>query len=181
MTEWISIPEFAKRELKSPQYIRRLIRDGKITETAVRQKGKRFLINPKQAIADLAANTSYMNKRPAVEHLEKEKQNETVSDYKKESVINSAGLKIVSLAEAQKLQANYIAALKKIDLEERQGDVLQKTDVEQDAFNIARRTRDAILNIPDRISAELASATDTHVINSKLTKELIQALEELSS
>ena len=173
MTEWLSVPEFAKHVKKTPQYINRSVRNGKISETALKQKGKRFLINPKRAIEDMERNVSYINKKSGVEQSGKETE--------KKKTIKNAGLDIVPLAEAQKLQANYIAALKKIELEERQGYLLKKEDVEKDFFDVGRRVRDALLNIPDRISAELASITDTHVINDLLTVEISQALEELSS
>ena len=173
MTEWLSVPEFAKQVKKTPQYINRSVRNGKISEAALKPKGKRFLINPKRAIADMERNVSYINKKSGVEQSGKETE--------KKQTIKDAGLDIVPLAEAQKLQANYIAALKKIELEERQGYLLKKEDVEKDFFNVGRRVRDALLNIPDRISAELASITDTHVINDLLTVEISQALEELSS
>jgi len=73
-----------------------------------------------------------------------------------------------------------VAALKKIELKEKQGEYLLKSDVEKDAFDMARIIRDAVLNIPDRISAELASIKDIHVISEKLTSELTTCLEELT-
>lgn len=190
MVTWRSIPEFAKEVGFTPEYIRKLVRSGKIAENATKPKGKRFLINPDLAKECLKNNISYVGKHKSVEQnktkqkpkvKQKPKQNK-VSDAQKKQTISDAGLGgVVSLAEAQKLKENYIAALKKIELEERRGDLLQKTDVEKEAFEIARGVRDAILNIPDRISAELASMTDTHKINDKLITEITQALEELSS
>jgi uncharacterized protein YxjI len=79
------------------------------------------------------------------------------------------------------LKANYDAALKKLEYEQKNGDLLEKSSVERDAFETARRVRDSILNIPDRIGAELASSTDIFQVKEKLTKSLIQALEELAS
>ena len=44
----------------------------------------------------------------------------------------------------------------------------------------AKAVRDGILNVPDRISALLASINDPAEIHKILTKELRQVLEELS-
>ena len=86
----------------------------------------------------------------------------------------------MSLADAQKLQAQYKAALLKLEYDEKSGALTSMAKVKIDFFNIARTTRDAILNIPAKISAELASITDAHIVSEKLTSELIEALEELS-
>ncbi len=91
------------------------------------------------------------------------------------------GIGGMSMADAQKLQAKLKAALLKLDYDERVGALVSASQVEKDFFNVARLVRDAILNIPDRISAELASITDVHVISEKLTAELTVALEELSN
>jgi hypothetical protein len=63
---------------------------------------------------------------------------------------------------------------------EAEGLVIPAEEVETQTFNFARLVRDAILAIPDRIGAELASSTDVHQTTPKLTVELLQALEELS-
>jgi len=87
----------------------------------------------------------------------------------------------LTLSEAQTWQARYRAGLLELAYKKEQGELAVLKDVERDVFNMARRVRDAILNIPDRISPELASTTDTHQVNVKLTRELIQALEELAA
>lgn len=185
---WIGVPEFAKQVGMTPQYIRRLIRDGKITEKSLKPHGKRYLVNPKKAIEEMVMNTSYQAHQKPVEHTAKGKKetnkketNTASNDTEKQQIVKAAGLTIVPLAEAQKLQANYAAALKKLDLEERRGDLISKATVEKEAFEMARRVRDAILNIPNRISAELAIITDPHLITDKLNTEITAALEELSS
>jgi len=86
----------------------------------------------------------------------------------------------MSLADAQKVQAQYKAALLKLEFDEKSGKLIPAEDVKTTAFDLGRRVRDYLLNIPNRISAELATKTDVHDINEKLTLEITQALEELS-
>jgi phage terminase Nu1 subunit (DNA packaging protein) len=65
--------------------------------------------------------------------------------------------------------------------DEAENRVVPVDQVRDEAFQLARTVRDAILNVPDRISAELASYTDVHQVNQKLILELNEALEELSN
>ena len=184
---WITVLEYATQIDRTRQYVNKMINSGKISKKSTKTKGRTRYINHKKADRDLLDNLSHINKKPIVkqsdpETLKKEKpgNKKTISDQEKKDTIKSAGLEIVPLAQAQTLKANYVAALKKIELKEKQGEYLLKSDVEKDAFDMARIIRDAVLNIPDRISAELASIKDIHVISEKLTSELTTCLEELT-
>jgi len=86
----------------------------------------------------------------------------------------------MTLADAQKLQAQYKAALMKLEYEEKSSKLIPVEKVESDWFNIARVTRDAVLNISDRISSEIATISDVHLVNKRMTEELNKALEALS-
>ena len=68
-----------------------------------------------------------------------------------------------------------------VKADEAEGRVIPAEEVETQTFNFARLVRDAILAIPDRIGPELASCTDVHTTTQKLTRELLEALEELSN
>jgi phage terminase Nu1 subunit (DNA packaging protein) len=72
------------------------------------------------------------------------------------------------------------ARIEKLKADSAEGSFLPAAQVEKDFFDIARRVRDSILNVPDRIAADLASDTSAHSINDKLIRELTQSLEELS-
>lgn len=172
--KWVTIAECSRQVDVDQSVIRKQIKGGKITRAAWKYKkpgSKQIVVNVDQVIKDRAANLGQQGKAASDDQPEE----------KKTQTIQSAGLQNATRAEAEAWQAKFKAALLKLDLEERQGQLLKKVDVEKDAFNMARRVRDALLNIPDRISAELASMTDTHVINDKLTTEITQALEELSA
>jgi len=182
--EWVSIPEFAKRIGKTSQYIRKLVKSGKIEESATRPRGKRVEIDVNLAVEQLENNTSYVNKKQPVKQI----GNETKTKLKtkptpeeQQEAIEAAELDPgQSLSESQRQKALYDAAIRKLDLDERAGESLKAADVEKDAFEMARRVRDAILNVPNRISPEIASMTDVHLVSEKLTTELVAALEELS-
>lgn len=55
-----------------------------------------------------------------------------------------------------------------------------RSAVEQKVFELQRRNRDAILNIPARLSCILAAENDQEVVFQLLTQELTQAMQKLS-
>lgn len=61
------------------------------------------------------------------------------------------------------------------------GELVSVAEVKMEAFNTARVIRNNLLNIPDRVSALLASIKEEEKIHETLTKEIKTALEELSS
>jgi Rad3-related DNA helicase len=52
--------------------------------------------------------------------------------------------------------------------------------VAHEAFNAARVVRNNLLNIPDRVSALLASMSDAEKIHELLSQEITTALEKLT-
>ena len=73
----------------------------------------------------------------------------------------------------------------KIKREQRRNDIEEKKylsahDVRSAAYAKARQTRDAILNIPDRIGAIVAAESDSTKVIDIMKQELTNALEELS-
>jgi hypothetical protein len=62
-------------------------------------------------------------------------------------------------------------------LEKERGELLDASEVRNQAFTRARATRDAMQAIPARISAEFAAMTDAFEIQTKLTREIDKALQ----
>jgi phage terminase Nu1 subunit (DNA packaging protein) len=73
------------------------------------------------------------------------------------------------------------AELKELELLERKGELISASEVKSAAFESGRRVRDAIGNVPSRISALLAAENDPMKVKELLTNELRQALEGLSN
>lgn len=61
-------------------------------------------------------------------------------------------------AQAKLAKETFSANLLKLEYEERLGKLVNKDSVETAAFKRGRMVRDSILNIPDRVSAEIAAA-----------------------
>lgn len=86
-----------------------------------------------------------------------------------------------SYAASRAIREAYAARMAKIAYEEKIGSVVSAESVKDAAFNCARETRRAILDVPCRLSELLAAETNPAAIESLLTKELIAALDSLSN
>src|SRR4030067_1080931 len=78
--------------------------------------------------------------------------------------------------EGQKLENE----LKTLELEKEKGNLIPTAEVQKAAFERHRKVRDAIENIPSRISDILAAETDGYKIKEMLSQEIYQVLEGLS-
>ena len=58
--------------------------------------------------------------------------------------------------------------------------MVEVSRVEREAFSAARAVRDALSNIPDRVSNQMAAESDPVVIHQTLTEEIRKALESLT-
>jgi hypothetical protein len=85
-----------------------------------------------------------------------------------------------SLAQSKAVREAYLARLAKLDFEERSGKLVSAEEVKISAFKLARQIRDALMNIPDRVSPELAAETNAAKIHARLHREVREALAALS-
>lgn len=83
--------------------------------------------------------------------------------------------------QARMLSTLYEAKLKKLDYDKKTGKLVDADAVKKEHFRLARMVRDRILNIPNRVSDQLAALTDSHEIHMFLTKEMTEALQDLAT
>ena len=79
------------------------------------------------------------------------------------------------------LLTHYTAELKRLELEEKQGKSLPADIVCREAFECARRVRDGIFAIEDRVADILAAETNRDKIKALLNQEHRIVLNELSN
>lgn len=84
-----------------------------------------------------------------------------------------------SLNVAKRRREFALAEMAEIELAEKLGKLVRVDDVRKMGFEAARITRDALLNIPNRIADELASLKTRDEVHELLTKELFEALSSL--
>lgn len=84
-----------------------------------------------------------------------------------------------TIADSRARKEAADAELAELKLEREKGRLVDAEEVKKTAFKVARAVRDQMLNIPDRVAAELAAETDVFKINKRLTDEIRKALELL--
>lgn len=164
MAEFISVNEFAKRKGVRVKAVQDGIKNGRIQIT--KQK-KGF---PK---------------------IDWETENQAWEDNRDETQAfrsgNSPGLKSNapapsenSFAKAKAVRETLTAKILQLDYEEKTGKLVNADEVKVTWFNLARTIRDTLLNIPERISAELAAESDEFKVHKSLQNEIYKVLEVLS-
>lgn len=153
----ISQSEWARRQGFSKQYVGKLIKQGKI-----------HLIDG--MIDEYTANAELEMRR----NVDLPRQRKNHGSYFIQDDMHNLLIKTKLKNEIEK------GKLIEAEVKEKLGELVSMAEVNRVFYAKAKAVRDGILNVPDRISALLASINDPAEIHKTLTKELRQVLEELS-
>lgn len=152
--ELISIREYARRHGLGFESVRQAILDGRLIKSVKRGPNGHAQLDEQLALKEWAENTMPAKNRLA--------QAVTVDSE--------------SYAASRAKREAYNAELARLELEEKQGTLVNAADVKKEAYAAARQVRDGMLNIPDRVAAELAALTDQFEVHRRLTEEIRKAL-----
>jgi len=86
---------------------------------------------------------------------------------------------IPDLNESRARREHYQAELAKLQVTQQRGELVAADEVKKEAFKVGRSVREALANLADRLSHQLAGETDPSVIHGVLTQEHRAALVEL--
>ena len=86
---------------------------------------------------------------------------------------------IPDLNESRARREHYQAELAKLQVTQQRGELVPADEVKKEAFKVGRGVREALANLADRLSHQLAGETDPTVIHQVLTQEHRAALVEL--
>jgi hypothetical protein len=86
---------------------------------------------------------------------------------------------IPDLNESRARREHYQAELSKLQVTQQRGELVAAEEVKKEAFKMGRSVREALANLADRLSHQLAGETDPTVIHQVLTQEHRAALVEL--
>lgn len=160
---------YAKHRGVSPQAVFDAIDKGRLVESVERKPSGRYLVDVDAADAEWAANTNAGTGSLAHASRQPEPPPELPSD-------DDAPM---TYAEARAQHERFKARLAQLELEQREGTLVEAEGVKREAFRVARVVRDALLNLPDRVAGELAAETNQFKVHQRLTQELRRALEDL--
>ena len=155
MSELVSQYEWAKRSGFSKQYANRLVKAGRI-----RLVGGKVDIDEANATLASTKNPSRVEMRRGVQN---------VSDF--------STLLLKTRIKNEMEKGKILEAKAKAEV----GELISVDEVRAAAYNKARIVRDNLLNIPDRVAAQLASIDDERKVHEVLMAEIRSVLETLSA
>jgi hypothetical protein len=83
-------------------------------------------------------------------------------------------------ARARAARELYLAQLAKIELDEKRGILVRADEVKVGAFNMARKARDQLIALPERVAAILAATQDPAEVQRILEEEIERVCEEIA-
>jgi hypothetical protein len=89
-------------------------------------------------------------------------------------------IKATDYAKNRAASQHFEAQLKKLRYEEKAKTLTPTRDIEAAQFQEMRVIRDACMNLPARISAQLATETSEHVVHQLIESEIRQIFEDYS-
>lgn len=165
MGEPVSLSAYGRRRGVSAEAVRRAIQSGRLKEAVSRDAKGNPKVDPEVADQEWDANTSDNRGWNARENAKKTAE----TDMKVSGTLN----------QSRAIKEAYLARLAKLEFEERSGQLVRAEEVKNEAFKVARIVRDGILNVPDRVAAQLAAETEPGAVHMILSEELRKALEGL--
>lgn len=88
---------------------------------------------------------------------------------------------IPPLDQSRQMRAWYEAKLAELEYKKKASELVDAQEVREKSFSLGRQLRDAILQVPDRISSQLAAESNPTRVHQLLMDELTIALRALSS
>lgn len=149
----------------------------RIAAAVVEQDGKRWL--DRDMALDLWRKNTLKNNVAKVDEPDPVKPRDA-----RELRQQVAGLpddEIPELNESRARREHYQAELAKLEVDLKRKELVPAVDVQKEAFALGRSVREALANLADRLSYQLAGETDPARIHAVLTDEHCAALVELSN
>jgi len=161
----ISLAELAMLKNVSRAAVTKKIKSGKLEGAVVNHNGRK-MVNKEEAFRlwDMADTRTVT----------------TVKKELKEKIDSLPADSIPDFAESKAKREFYLAELAKLDVEEKKNQLVSVDEIKKSSFAKARSIREALTNLADRLSHQLAGEDDATVIHNLLSTEHREALENLA-
>lgn len=175
--ELVSQREYARRRGISHTAVRKAIRSGRIVPT----KGK---LNPAKADRQWRDNTDPTKPNNLITGKPRDarkRRGPPQPRHLEESDDSSGGNGTAAgYAKARAARELYQAQMAKLELDERRGELVRADDVKLGVFQMARKARDQLMGLPDRMAAIMAATTDAAEAHRLLEEEVERICREIS-
>ena len=162
----ITMAELAKLKNVSRMAVSKKVKSGKLDSAVVNHNGRK-LINKEEAFRlwDIQALPS---------------KDTTVRKQLKQEINAKTDDEIPAYGESKAKRDYFLAELAKLDVEEKKEQLVSVDEIKKSSFAKARAMREALTNLADRLSHQLAGEDDAAVIHNLLSIEHREALENLA-
>lgn len=162
----ITMAELAKLKNVSRMAVSKKVKSGKLESAIVNHNGRK-LVNKEEAFRlwDLQAPPS---------------KDTTVRKKLKQEIDSKKVEEIPAYGESKAKREYFLAELAKLDVEEKKKQLVSVEDIKKSSFATGRSIREALTNLADRLSHQLAGEDDATVIHNILSTEHREALENLA-
>jgi len=164
----VTVAEYARLKGITNDAVRKAIKAGRLKDALVTNEKGRLRVIPDVADREWQENTAH-HRKPGPQAV--------VGGAINHDPLLDDDAEIPNFNVSRAKREAYQAELARLEYEEKQGTLVNAEAVKKEAFRVARLVRDAMLNIPDRIAAELAADTDTFSVHKRLTAEIRTALK----
>lgn len=176
----LSLNAYAAQRGVTQEAVRLAVKDGRLAKSITYVNGKPKIADAVMADKEWAENTDQSKPRNRITGDPKHRRAPGEATKAMENSIVS-GTNGPSYAQSRAIREAYQARLAKLEFEEKSGKLVSRDDVRVAAFNAARKARDSLLSIPDRIAPILAGITDDREVHRILTDEIRRVCSEMTS
>lgn len=178
--ELMRVRAYARARNVSAPTIVAAIREGKITPATVDHVGP--LIDP------LKADESWFKKRGGKKRgamelvgIPRDPEDMTPEEAAKNPVTTSDGTVVPTFFQSKTLKEHFAAKRAELEFEKASGKLIDADEAKSTMFRLARKARDRILAIPDRIAAIVAAEVEPAKVHSILARELAEVAREIAA
>ena len=161
----ITLAELAMLKNVSRAAVTKKIKTGKLDSAVVNHNGRK-MVNKEEAFRlwDLQALPS---------------KDTTVRNQIKQEIDAKTYEQIPAYGESKAKREYFLAELAKLDVEEKKKQLVSVDEIKKSSFATGRSIREALTNLADRLSHQLAGEDDATVIYKIINSEHKEALENL--
>lgn len=172
----VSNREMARRLGVDEKAVRKAIASGRFHESLGKDpRGRAVIVDAELAVVEWQRNAGKVPKGADAD-VRTADRGESAPRSRTDRPAPGVFVPATTLAEAQRLNANERARKLQMENDLQEGRLVEVSVAVRQAFNAERAIREAILNIPARISAELAAESDAMRLHLRLDEALREAL-----
>ena len=177
----ITFTDLAKLKGVSKPAITKAVKSGRIAEAVVNHNGRKF-INKDLALElwdrHTDASATFSTNKAVI--TSNSKQPDIIPPEIVHEVENLHKGQWPDLNKSRAKREACLARLAEIEVAEKEERLVPVEKVEKDWFSVCRAIREAFMNMPDRLSNQLAGETDATAIDKMLREEITSNLQQLA-